>query len=97
MKLYHLSAHPLGESIILRPRIPRDCAPFEDRRIPRICVAPTIRGCLLALQGCYYNTGQWWRYILAEDEQAAEPHRVPDARLTGEMWLLKPARFIHDA
>lgn len=92
--LLHLSNCPLGPSVVLRPRIPRDRAPFEDRRIPRICVAPRVEGCLIALSGCYYNRGRWWVYEVDDVEMAAvEPHQVPDARESGELWLLTPTRF----
>lgn len=91
MKVWHLSAVNLGPCPILLPRIPRDRARGEDGRIARICVAPTIAGCLIALRGCYYNTGRWFAYSI-DDANVTDAHRVPDAATTGELWLLTPER-----
>jgi hypothetical protein len=88
---YHISAQWLGVRPALRPRIPRDRVLFENATVKRICVAPTLAGCLLALQGAYYNQGLW--YVYATDVQPVEPVSVPDAPQTGELWLLEPVRL----
>jgi len=93
MMLYHLSERWLGQRVTLAPRIPRDRAPFEDRRVRRICVAPTVQGCLLALRGCFYNRGVWWIYATSGVD-AVEPISVPDASETGERWLLHPTEMV---
>lgn len=96
MTLYHLSAVPLGPRVVLRPRRPRDPMIGESSRVQRVCVSPTIRGCLTALQGAYYNRGRWYVYQLdVPEDLVVDPIRVPDARLTGERWLLEPVEACH--
>lgn len=92
MIVFHLSERPLGRCPRLVPRIPRDRLPLENGSIQRICVAPTIAGCLLALRGCYYNRGYWWVYVTAGDP--VEPIGVPDAQRTGEVWFIRPMEFV---
>lgn len=50
MKVFHISRKDLGSIVRLEPRIPEFHADGEDRVIPRICVAPTILGCIRALE-----------------------------------------------
>lgn len=92
--VHHLSAEPLGGRVALRPRVPRDRMPFENRSVRRVCVASTVEGCLKALRGCFYNRGVWHHYVTAVPRDLlAEPVGVPDVHLTGELWLLEPTEF----
>lgn len=94
MIVYHLSATDLGPSPVLRPQIPRDRMPFENRSVARVCAAPSVTGCLKALEGCFYNRGRWWCYAAqVPEEMLFEPVGVPDASETGELWLLERTRF----
>lgn len=106
MRVYHISQKSLGGSIILKPGIP-ECAvkSLEDLEIKRICVAPTILGCLRALElpGSDYKTKyddgetkQLFCYFADVDVgDLYQPtiNQVPDACLTGELWILKPYEF----
>lgn len=89
--MWHLSAVPLGPRVVLRPRIPRDPAPFENRTVPRICVASTLAGCVAALRTTYYAGAFWYCYRVLAVAPTVEPIAVPDARRTGERWILDPA------
>lgn len=92
--VYHLSAADLGDEPVLRPRIPRDRMPFENRTVARVCAAPSVAGCLQALSGSYYNRGAWCIYAAdIPSDLLVEPVAVPDAAETGELWLLEPTRF----
>lgn len=55
MRVYHISLDYLGENPIFSPRIPFNddmgmkCILKEDTITPRICVCPTILGCMRAI------------------------------------------------
>lgn len=98
MLVHHLSAVGLGPEAVLAPRVPRDQMPFENRTVRRVCVAPSVEGCLKALSGCFYNRGEgtWHHYVTdVPPDLLFEPIAVPDAFLTGEMWLLEPVEFVY--
>lgn len=46
--LYHISLEKLNNNS-LSPRIPESRAKWENTEIPRICLSPTIEGCLTAI------------------------------------------------
>lgn len=50
MKVYHISREDLGNWPMMEPRIPHFASNEEDHITNRICVAPTIIGCLKALE-----------------------------------------------
>ena len=57
--MLHISPKKMDKSLYV-PQISRRQAPMEDRRVPRITVAPTLYGCLLGHQTSvdqliYYN------------------------------------------
>jgi len=95
VQVYHLSSIWLGSHPQLMPQVPRDML-IGEPDIPRICVAPSVFGCLLALETTYYNNGMWFCYSadVAEDDLFA-PLRVPDMLETGELWLLRKQRFVY--
>jgi hypothetical protein len=96
VKVYHLSAVPLGGRVILQPRTPRDPMLFENHSIRRVSVAPTIAGCLCAIRHTFYNRGVWWIYVIdLDDSDIMDPIHVPDAALTGERWILRPAEALY--
>lgn len=83
------------------PRIPGSAMSEENQTIPRICAAPTIEGCLLALAddiqcGIYQHKRLPINvYVTDADEYdwMTPYYDVPDAHQTGEVWLRKPATF----
>ena len=51
LKVYHISRTDLGDAVRMVPRIPDFCDEHEENTtIKRICVAPTIIGCIRALE-----------------------------------------------
>ena len=50
MHVYHISMKDLGDEIILEPKIPDIVAFGEDEHTKRICVSPSILGCLRSVQ-----------------------------------------------
>ena len=83
-----------GNEKTLRPRTPcsvatdENCEPLEPLT-PRICVAPTISGCLSAIWYC----GNESIYVTAKKVKAVKA-KAPDARVTGEHWILEPCKFV---
>lgn len=98
MPLFHASFDLVKE---FKPRIPVHTGMVgEDRTIPRVCVAPTIEGCL---EGMPLVGEVAWRmheigmpeilhvYELSSQNVMSNVQvrqYVPDAKTTGEMWIL---------
>lgn len=96
---YHLTTSNLGKVKILTP-LHSDDKKVQHRadtepETPRICVAPTIGGCLLAIYTCLsainpkINIYRTYNKVKAEN-----PNNVKDSTITGEKWLIKPTKFI---
>lgn len=104
MRVYHVSRNDLGDNPILTPRVPTMASythPLEgeDYVTARVCVCPTIFGCIKALNypancdfvgrqrfGCpiwVYETDVNVDWIYQPTE-----HEVPDVWVTGELWVL---------
>ena len=88
MLLYHLSRDP--NLTILTPQIPDTAISWnENVSIPRVCFAPTIEGCLSALQDIDMEY-----YVYTPVNQKLKGHScrsyVRDAPATGERWIRKP-------
>lgn len=97
--MFHISRQFVGQSVILKPQIPRTALQFEDRKIPRICISPTIEQCMMGIAGAdlkealkllknkdwYIYTTDSWDYIPAKD--------VFDHMDTEEHWFLEPTKF----
>ena len=58
MHVYHISMKDLGDEIILEPKIPDIVAFGEDDHTKRICVSPSILGCLRSVQPINQYTPQ---------------------------------------
>lgn len=101
MKLYHVSAKDWGERVVFAPRVPSTGGPRECKVRARICVATTLRGCLLAINGTTDLIGYTWPYWRRAGRKPLVVYRfrgasyvptaaeVPDVALTGERWLLQ--------
>lgn len=95
-KLIHCS---FDEVYSFEPRVPQSRNELEDDKIKRICVAPTIRQCLDAIP----RAGNIMRFMMevgmpvvihayyleADRVEYDTREYVPDAELTGEMWVLE--------
>lgn len=90
--LYHISTDQGLRSMI--PSVTRRTLTTEDRAIPRISVAPTLAGCILAYQACWHDfaSGEysgWYVYGLPY-QHAVRPSKelLPDVEITDEHWLV---------
>ncbi len=98
MTLYHVSPKYLGKAPILTPRIPESRAEAEESVTPRICVCPNVEGCYLAKYthpdiDVIRGSIPAMHLYAVETDDSVPARKVPDARRTGERWLLEPTKF----
>lgn len=90
---YHITDENWGNHIVLNPRKDGDNRDPKEPLTSRICVCPTIEGCLIAI---YLQDMRTINVYRTEKEVLAEnPYQVLDAHITGEKWLTKPTKFIY--
>lgn len=93
MTLYHLSQDPTLSK--LTPRVPECAVPcYEDCETPRVCFAPTIAGCLSALQS---TDSEYYVYTPAQEDldfYTPSTQEVIDSSLTGEVWIFQDVDLI---
>ena len=85
---YHVTPENWLNKKILSPQKPL----LMDEREPeieRICVAPTLTGCISSTGVC----PNMRVYRTTEAVQGFIPHGVFDAKVTGERWLLSATEF----
>jgi len=87
---FHVTEKDWGDKITLYPRQNGDFRPANEPKTPRICVAPTIAQCLLALGGAIDVPTLNVYYTHSKTHPT---RRVHDAYITEERWILKPAIF----
>lgn len=84
--------------IVVEPMVPLTGLGGEDKNTPRVCLAPTLGGCLAAIEA-WSRLGpgddQIVVYWNADPIEVLVPSRrlVPDAPETGEVWSLEPTRL----
>lgn len=111
LRLYHICQHDAGENVVLVPKVPAFRALGEDNGTPRVCACLNPYSCLRALELSYspamdeppYGLPVWiyCADVPMEDIEQPSTAEVPDAWLTGELWvmsslvwhLLSPATF----
>jgi hypothetical protein len=91
---YHVSSTLVKPLVILRPWTNEDGFNRTDSEpnTPRICVAPTIEQCLVAIP--YRSVGDYTIYRTKAPKRAARPRKVYDASVTQEGWLQETTAFI---
>ena len=103
-QLYHLSDHNMDRQILTpRPMDPDCVMEGEDWKTPRICVAPSIDGCVSAIVDSILDPYgmKFWVHVPINlidlfnnhDVYCPSVRQVPDAEATGEHWLKAPTRF----
>lgn len=105
LNYFHLSKS--SKLKILNPQIPNNILSrknivLEDDTIPRVCLAPTIRGCLLGLQineSDFINGEDLKLFIyranisdndVVSNRYIQQNKLVFDSAITGEVWSLEP-------
>jgi hypothetical protein len=90
---YHVTQEEWPNKIKLRPRSFGDNRSDDEPTDSRICVAPTIEGCLVALGLCLSDCSNTYVYRTVRKVLAKKPYNVVDASISGEAWLTKPTTF----
>lgn len=93
MIFYHVSKDPHISETVVYPRIPTYRMEGEDQSVPRICVSPSILGCLNAVDQLEVN-GVVYIYT-CESNVFCQPscQQVADQHLTGEMWITEAVKI----
>jgi len=87
---YHISPEDLGAEVEFTPRRPVRALP-EEPDTPRICVSPSIAGCLVAGVS---DPSDWSEFFVYSTEADAIPAEgVFDSVVTEEHWILEPTVF----
>lgn len=90
--LYHITRTNFGKrwrpGKLLATSIDR---PDDEPRVARLCVCPTVSGCISAVLGMFDS---FWVYRTMRKCRGVIPWKVCDSKITGEQWLLQPVTFI---
>lgn len=100
MRFLHLSEQELSERTLF-PRIPRNRLTengLEEGTIARVSFAPTVDQCLMAMYGgtdilYVYEPEMYGHLRIVENKDIVKECLVPDARLTGELWVTTPVKL----
>lgn len=83
----------------LQPRIPDNFLVkngYEDSETPRVCFCPTVRQCLTALSK-NVREKEFFVHIPASNQSTdiykPSVKEVPDAKITGEVWIKRPVKI----
>ena len=101
MKVYHISMKDLGSRPDIYPSIPDTMSQCENSTTPRICVCPTIPGCIMAKELTHdlkseddvINFYVYEARILSDHIIQPTYADVFDAWYTGELWVTEPYTF----
>ena len=93
---YHLTNKAWPNIIKLQPRSEGENRGYNEPDCERICVAPSIEQCLVAIIPSGFTWKIYRTYHPVETRETVKPARdeVLDAHITGERWLVKPRTFI---
>lgn len=95
--MYHISRKYLGDGVVLTPQIPTHRNTSECALTKRICVAPTIYQCLLAIDGIedlkYSSIPPEGWFVYHTKEIGVPARDVFDVDKTQEHWLLESTYF----
>lgn len=90
------------DSEILVPRAPLNSLTehgYEDGDTPRVCGAPSINQCIMALSAALHDTNLYVYELLEEDGTVSDKYivplhsQVPDCEITGEVWFDHPMKL----
>lgn len=97
--MYHVSAVYLGKKPLFEPRVPRNAEyNCEDYTTKRICVSPTIKQCVLGIDGIQniestsLDVGCSW-YVYRTSDKGIPAEAIHDFETTEEHWIEEATRF----
>lgn len=91
---YHITQKKWPERVKLIPRSEGEHRLDNEPLIERICVSPTIEGCLVALGSCLLLSRPIYIYRTIKKVSVKNPYRVLDSHVTKEKWIIKPIKFM---
>jgi hypothetical protein len=91
---YHISVENWRKEKRLTPRIFGINRSDNEPDIARICVSPTIEGCLVALGACLSYEPNIYVYRTKNKVLGKRSYQVVDSHITGERWITRPVKFI---
>lgn len=90
---YHLTTKDYGPIVEFYPRRPESA--FEDEPDdPRICVSPSLAGCLVAGSFAWNEDYTIYVYATKTEARPITSEEVFDADVTEEHWIEEPAVFV---
>lgn len=96
--MYHVSPKPLGRGesekiVTLRPKV--ICSSEDEAaHLNRICVAPSVEQCLIAITGGDTFSQNFYVYRTVRTvKKSIIPYGVQDAAITQERWLSRARQF----
>ncbi len=89
---YHCSDRDHRKSIKLAPRTYGKNRGEDEPNTDRICVAPKISNCLVAIPSIQMR--KIYIYRTKNQIYAYYPYGIKDSKITREKWLIKPINFI---
>ena len=93
MNVFFVTKDYKEKLIELNPKIPKSIMKIEDSITPRICVSSSLNGYLSSIDGlCNYDKLYVYETNVSDIYQPTES-QVPDAFLTGELWILEKCKF----
>ena len=91
---YHITEFSSWDKIVLlRPRKRGFHRADFEPEVARICVCPSIQGCLLALCGCIPPDTRLFVYRTKDKTELRKPYNIPDSDVTEEKWIVEPTIF----
>lgn len=95
-KLYFISDKDINGAI-LKPRVPKNFLTdngYEDNETKRVCFAPSINQCLMAMSSNLKDK-KFYVYVPDGDYEIYKPtvKEVPNVKITGEVWIKEPVRI----
>ena len=99
--MFHVSQKDHGKVWRPTPRVPERTMTGEDKTTPRVCVCPTVRQCLMAIDGIgdlrfsgFLHSDTGW-FVYETDEECYKPDvsLVPDFDITSEHWVTDKRLF----
>ena len=94
--LYHLSERNL-DGQILHPKVPDNFLTkhgFEDNTTPRVCFSTSIAKCLIAFSSNLAGK-ELYVHKAIDPGKVYQPslEEVPDCKITGEKWVMRPVKL----
>ena len=89
---YHITDKDWGKSVTLKPRVNGVNRGFDEPKLSRICVGPSISHCLAS---AVTNAAEMSIYRTRNKVLAYYPVEVHDVKYTREKWLLRPINFVY--